>query len=152
MGDLGLEDRERCVSAVQTGSSNAHTSTTPVQSEDMIDKVDASRCLAERTSSPEDRWVPQRRPGAGTQGRQPRRSAGAGLVPNVTTTARASSASVDTSKAASRGHFKTGHHGAGRDHGGVTCGDLFSQVGVQLGPPAPRTALEDVSLVEKPVE
>ena len=62
-------------------------------------------------------------------------------------------ASVDTSKPATRGRFKAGHHGVASETGGGLPRSLLRvQVGVDLGAPASGPALEDVGMVEQAVE
>jgi len=61
--------------------------------------------------------------------------------------------SVDTSKPATRGRFKAGHHGVASETGGGLPRSLLRvQVGVDLGAPASGPALEDVGMVEQAVE
>ncbi len=61
--------------------------------------------------------------------------------------------SVDTSKPATRGRFKTGHHGvASETGGGLPRSHFLTQIGVDLGAPAAGSALEDVSMVQEAVE
>jgi hypothetical protein len=62
-------------------------------------------------------------------------------------------ASVDTSKPAIRGRVKTGHFGwRPRPVECLLRSRLLPQVGLTLRAPAPRTALQDVSVMQKPVE
>jgi transposase len=62
-------------------------------------------------------------------------------------------ASADTSKPAIDRHVKTGHHERGdRDTGVLLRGRLRTQVGLDLGAPAARSTLEDVRMMEEPVE
>ena len=61
--------------------------------------------------------------------------------------------SVDTSNPAIDRHFKTGHHGGSRDWLLVLLrGHPLTQVGLDLGAPAARPALEDVGMVQQAVE
>src|SRR5690349_6043166 len=61
--------------------------------------------------------------------------------------------SVDSSKPATDRHFKTGHHGVAAETNGVLLrGLLGAQVGLDLGAPAPRSAFENVGVMEQPIE
>ena len=61
--------------------------------------------------------------------------------------------SVDTSKPAIGGRVKTGHtDGAPRRVSSYCVALLGTQVGVDLGPPAARSALEDVGVVQEAIE
>jgi len=61
--------------------------------------------------------------------------------------------SVDTSKPATRGRLKTGHHGvASETGGGLPRSHFLAQIGVDLGAPAAGSALEDVSVMQEAVE
>ena len=60
--------------------------------------------------------------------------------------------SVDSSKPATDRHFKTGHHGAAETNGVLLRSLLGAQVGLDLGAPAPRSAFEDVRMMEQPIQ
>jgi hypothetical protein len=55
-----------------------------------------------------------------------------------------------------RGHLKAGHWWTGQIRpprgAGLSRGLLLTQVGVELGAPAARAALEDISVMEEPVQ
>jgi hypothetical protein len=61
--------------------------------------------------------------------------------------------SVDTLNPATDRHFKTGHHGRGvRDGSGLSHSSLWSQIGLHFRPPAPRSALQHVGVMEQAIE
>ena len=61
-------------------------------------------------------------------------------------------ASVDTPNPAICGQGKTGHFGWAETSEGLPCGLLEAQVGVDLGSPAPGSALQHVRVVEQPIQ